>query len=220
MKILRKTLFLFLIMLPVAGTALAEDNFWFGAKAGTLGIGLEATSRPLPWFDFRAGANRYDYNDTGTQAGIGYDAELSLDTLYATANFRFPLSPMRRTAGAFINNNKLRMTSQDSPSFDVGGVNYTSADVGTMESVTSFDKSAPYLGIGFDFELFNKLGLNLDFGVLWQGSPGVTLTSTGLLANDPAFMASLESERLELEAEMEDFKAWPVLSVGFNFSFF
>jgi hypothetical protein len=33
-------------------------------------------------------------------------------------------------------------------------------------------------------------------------------------------MASLESGRLELEAEMEDFKAWPVLSVGFNFSFF
>lgn len=220
MKILRKTLFLFIMTAPFAGNALADGNFWFGAKAGTLGIGLEAAWRPIDWFDFRVGANQYDYDDSGTQAGIGYDANLSLDTLYATANFRFPLSPMRLTAGAFVNNNELQMTSQDSPSFDIGGVTYTSADVGTMQSVTSFAKSAPYLGIGFDFELFNKLGLNFDFGVLWQGEPGVTLTSDGLLANDPSFLAALESERQELEAEMEDFKAWPVLSVGFNFSFF
>lgn len=220
MNVLRKFLCIFVITAAVAGTAVADDTLWFGAKAGTLGIGLEVTWRPLPWFDIRAGANRYDYNDTSSQAGINYDAELGLDTIYATFNFRFPLSPMRITAGAFVNNNKLTMTSQDSPSFDIGGITYTSADVGTLSSVTSFDSSAPYAGVGFDFDLFNKVGLNMDFGVLWQGTPAVTLVSDGLLASDPLFVAALEAERQELEAEVDNFKAWPVVSIGFNFSFF
>lgn len=220
MNVLRKIFCLLLISVPVAGNAIADDTLWFGAKAGTLGIGLEATWRPLPWFDIRAGANRYDYHDTGSQAGINYAAKLSLDTYYATLNFRFPLSPMRITAGAFVNNNELIMTSQDAPSFDIGGITYTSADVGTLSSVTSFDSSAPYVGVGFDFDLFNKVGLNMDFGVLWQGTPAVTLVSDGLLANDPVFLAALETERQELEAEVDDFKAWPVVSIGFNFSFF
>jgi len=220
MNVLHKIFCLLLLTAPVAGTAVADDTLWFGAKAGTLGIGLEATWRPLPWFDLRAGANRYDYKDSGSQAGINYDATLGLDTYYATFNFRFPLSPMRVTAGAFVNNNELLMTSQDSPSFDVGGITYTSADVGTLTSVTSFEKSAPYVGVGFDFELFNKLGLNMDFGVLWQGSPAVSLVSDGLLANDPVFVAALETERQQLENEVSDYKAWPVISIGLNFSFY
>ncbi len=220
MDTIRKILCLFIMTAPLAGNALADDSLWFGVKAGTLGIGLEATWRPVPWFDLRAGGNRLNYDDTGTQAGVEYDGQLRLETFYATANFRFPLSPMRITAGAFANNNKLVMTSLAAPSFDIGGTTYTSADVGTLESVTTFDSSAPYVGVGFDFELFSKLGLNLDFGVLWQGEPQLTLASDGLLANDPVFIDALEAERQELQAEVEDYKAWPVISIGFNFSFY
>ena len=32
-------------------------------------------------------------------------------------------------------------------------------------------------------------------------------------------MQSLEAERLELEDEMSDYKAWPVLSLGFVYNF-
>jgi len=55
--------------------------------------------------------------------------------------------------------------------------------------------------------------------VLWQGAPTVTMNSTGLLANDPTFQAALETERLELEDDMSNFKAWPVFSLGFVFNF-
>ena len=41
--------------------------------------------------------------------------------------------------------------------------------------------------------------------------------------NDPvigsAFQAALESERQELEDEMSDFKAYPVLSIAFVYNF-
>ena len=51
--------------LLLGSNAMADDNLWFGVKAGTLGIGLEASWRPIPWFDIRAGANQFDYDDTG-----------------------------------------------------------------------------------------------------------------------------------------------------------
>lgn len=207
------------LLLAAGNAALANDNVWFGARAGTLGLGLEARWEPIPWIDLRAGVNRFDFEDDGAQAGIGYDATLELDSFYATANFKFPLSPMRLSVGAFNNGNQLVLASQERDAYVVGGQTFTSDEVGQLRSVTSFDSTAPYLGIGFDFELVGRLGLNLDLGVLWQGEPSVTLTSDGTLADDPFFQDRLEEERVELESEAEDYKAWPVLSLGLHFNF-
>ena len=210
--------------LLLGSNALADDNLWFGVKAGTLGIGLEASWRPLPWLDLRAGANQYDYDDTGSQAGINYDGTLALETFYTTANFRFPLSPFRMTVGAFSNGNEVELVSQDMPFYEIGGIPYSPTEVGTLRSGAVFEDFAPYLGAGFDFNVFGRVGLALDFGVLWQGEPIVTLTSDGTLATDPSpagdlFRSALETERQELESEVEDFKAYPVISIGFNFNF-
>lgn len=207
-----------LAALTLGGNAAASD-FWLGAKVGTLGLGLEGTWRPLKWMDVRVGGNAFTYTDSGSQAGINYDADLKLSTYYATANLRFPVSPFRLTGGLYANQNEILMVSTDSPTFDIGGNVFTSADVGTLTSETSFNSTSPYLGAGFDFTVFGKVGMNLDFGVLWQGDPKVSLSSTGLLANDPTFLAALEQERQELEDEVDVLKAYPVVSLGFNFNF-
>ena len=81
------------LALVASSGAVADNNFGVGVKAGTLGAGIEGTWRPVPYLDVRVGTNFFDYDDTGTQAGVNYDATLSLDTIYATANFHFPLSP-------------------------------------------------------------------------------------------------------------------------------
>ena len=208
-----------LLLVFGAGTAHADLNLGIGLKAGTLGLGVEGRWSPLPYMDVRFGGNAYEYDETGSQAGVNYDALLNLDTFYATANFRFPLSPFRVTAGAYSNGNELELASVDSATYNVGGVTFSSAEVGTLRSITSFSGTSPYLGVGYDFSVFGKVGLNLDFGVLWQGEPEVTLTADGLLASDPTFMTALENERLELEDEMSDFKAWPVVSLGFVYNF-
>jgi hypothetical protein len=111
------------------------------------------------------------------------------------------------------------MVSAEPGDFNIGGDFYTGAEVGTLSSNTSFGSTSPYLGLGFDFELFGKAGLNFDVGVLWQGEPEVTLVATGLLADDPTFMASLENERLALEDDVSDFKAYPVISLSFVYNF-
>lgn len=198
----------------------ASADFGVGLKAGTLGLGVEGRWSPLPWLDVRMGVNQYDYEDNGSQSGINYDATFALDTFYATGNFRFPLSPFRVTAGVFSNGNEFIMASQDTggADFDIGGVPFSPAEVGTLRSVTSFGSTAPYVGVGYDFEIFGKVGLNFDFGVLWQGEPSVSLEATNPAASQ-ALQDALLSEQLELEDEMSDFKAWPVISLAFVYNF-
>jgi len=214
-----------LLVLTLTAFSTASADFGVGLKAGTLGLGLEGRWSALPWLDVRMGANSFEYDDDGSQAGVNYDATFSLDTYYLTGNFRFPLSPFRVTAGVVSNGNEFGMVSQDTGglSIDIGNDTFNPADVGTLQSVTSFSSTAPYVGVGYDFEIFGKVGLNLDFGVLWQGEPEVTLEATGLASAPPAIQTALavelENERLELEDEMSDFKAWPVLSLGFVYNF-
>jgi len=207
------------LVLAASGTASADNNFGVGLKAGTLGLGVEGTWRPLPYFDIRLGANSYDYDYDGAQAGVNYDAALNLETVYATVNFKFPASPLRLSLGAYSNGNEVNLNSAETGSYDVGGTTYTSADIGALSSIASFSGTAPYLGFGFDFALPGRVGLNMDFGVLWQGEPEVTMNATGLLANDPTFLASVETERLQLQDDFSNFKAWPVISLGIVFNF-
>ena len=207
------------LALAASGTAVADNNFGIGLKAGTLGIGVEGMWRPLPYMDIRLGANSYEYDYDGTQAGVNYDATLNLETFYATLNFHFPVSPLRISLGAYSNGNGFDLVSAETGSYDIGGTTFTAADIGQLTSTTSFSSTAPYLGFGFDFSIGGKVGLNMDFGVLWQDEPIVTMNSTGLLANDPTFLAAVETERQQLQDDMSSFKAWPVISLGFVFNF-
>ena len=193
MKFLRVHVAVLLTGLLIAGNVSA-DNVGMGLKAGTLGIGLEATWKPIPWFDVRLGGSAYDWDDSGSQAGINYDATLALENYYLTTSFLFPVSPFRVTAGAFSNGNELQMASLPTRlPMEVGNGFYDPADVGTLESTTSFEDIAPYVGVGFDFSVFGKVALNLDFGVLWQGDPVVGLINTGPGA--PGLALDLEAER-------------------------
>ncbi|NIA26887.1 MAG: hypothetical protein GWP02_02445, partial [Desulfobulbaceae bacterium] len=188
-------------------------------KVGTLGIGLEGRWDALPFLDLRLGANSYELDADDSYSGIDYEGTLDLETYYLTANFNFPLSPFRITAGIFSNGNELNMTSAVAGDFTIGGDFYTGAEVGTLTTNTSFKNTAPYLGIGVDFELFDKAGLNFDLGVLWQDEPLVTLDASGALANDPFFRASLAAEQQDLTDDLGDFKAYPVISLALIYNF-
>ncbi|NNF67631.1 MAG: hypothetical protein HKM98_08990 [Gammaproteobacteria bacterium] len=199
--------------------ASADDDFWLGVKAGTLGLGLEASWRPVPYLDLRAGVNGYSFDKDGNEAGIDYLGDADLMTVFATANFRVPLSPFRVTAGLFNNGNELTLTSRDSSTYQVGSQTYTSDEVGTLRAGATFEDWAPYAGLGFDFRVLDTVGLHIDAGVLGQGSPNVTLTADGSAAGDPQFQQELEAERMELQRSVDDYEYYPVVSIGFSFNF-
>lgn len=220
MKTWKSAILALTLATAAGGSALAEDsNFGVGIKAGTLGLGLEGRWSPLPYIDFRAGANSYDFDLDDDYSDIEYEGSLDLQTFYLTANFHFPLSPFRITAGAFANDNEINLASAEVGAITVGGDVYSNAEVGTLSSRTTFDGTAPYIGIGMDFELFGKAGLNFDLGVLWQGEPKVSLAADGLLASDPDFQESLAREEADLQDDISDFKAYPVVSLAFVYNF-
>lgn len=209
--------------LLASGSALAD--FGVGIKAGTLGLGVEGRwNPPVPWFDIRAGYNRYDYDDDGDYAGNEYGATLAFDNYYLTGNFKFPLSPMRLTVGAYSNGNELQLQSAPgSATYNLGGVDVSADVVGTLYGNTSFESTAPYVGIGFDFEPFGKAGINLDLGVLWQDEPIVSLGASNfdnLSQAEQAILGPLlDAESADLEDDASDFKAWPVVSLTFVYNF-
>ena len=207
---------LVVLALLTTGVANADNDFGLGVKVGTLGIGLEASWKPLPYMDIRVGTSSYDYDSDGTYGSLNYDAVFALDQYYATANFHFPISPMRISAGIYSNGNEIQLVNDQLQ--DIGG--FQGALIGTVTSEATFSGTAPYLGIGFDFTLAGKVGLNLDLGVLWQGEPEVTLEVDGILNDDPIFQQDvLDPERQALEDDLSDFKAWPVISIGFVYKF-
>ena len=210
--------------LLASGSAAAD--FGVGVKAGTLGLGVEARwDPPVPWFDLRIGFNQYDYDNAADYAGIDYDATLALENYYLTGNINFPASPFRLTLGAYSNGNELQMLSADTGglNLDIGGAPFPVAAIGALRSTTSFDSTAPYAGVGFDFELLDKAGLNLDFGVLWQGDPTVALEATNwdnLSGVEQALLGpALAAEQAELQDEINDYKAWPVISLSLIYNF-
>lgn len=217
MKVFTGCLATALLTLMAAGAA-AED-LAFGVRAGTLGVGVEARWNALPWLDVRGGLNGFDYHEDGSQAGINYDGTLRLRSLQATANAHLPLSPLRVTAGLVLNDNELRMKSEDNAIYEIGGETYSAAEAGTLQARAAFNGLAPYVGLGYDLELAGRWGLNFDVGVLFQGEPSVTLTSNGQLRDDPAFVAALERERLELADDVDDLETYPVATLAFYFNF-
>lgn len=96
-----------------------------------------------------------------------------------------------------------------------------SADIGV-------NLKAGTLGAGVDLSkgLSNKLsislgrrfGLSADIGVLYQGSPSLSLSATGAL-NDPTLAADLEAERQSAESDLSEYKWYPVLSLGTYYRF-
>ncbi len=214
-----------LVIAALCTSGAANAGFGVGFKAGTLGLGVEGRWAPIPWFDIRVGINQYEYDDDIRLAGLGYDSTLTMDTYSLTGNFKFPLSPFRVTAGVLLNGNEFQASTQPTNSIfmNVGELPFDPNDVGVLQATVTFDDTSPYLGFGFDFEIFGKVGLNLDLGVLWQGDPIVTLEATGLetlpWAGQDVLEIAIEIERQELENEMSDYKAWPVISLGFVYNF-
>ena len=226
MKIFRSMAGTLLLASLATGVASADDSQWgVGVKAGTLGLGAEARWSGLPYIDFRVGMNAYSVDANGEELGIAYTGEADLDTIYLTANFHFPLSPFRLTAGAFVNGNEVNLVGDETGTYNFGSspTDWTQDQVGVLSSTTSFASTAPYLGLGFDFEVFGKAGLNFDLGVLYQGDPDVTLESTGTAFTDPIlgpeFQAAIEEERLDLENKMDKYRIYPVVSLSFVYNF-
>jgi len=206
-----------------------------GLKVGTLGLGAELSIPLSDSFSLRANVNGFSYSDDDVyeDAGdeIAYDATIDLLTVGLLLDY-YPMesSQFRVTAGVYYNGNGFDATMEPTNgTYDIDGVPYNAADIGSLSADASFDDVAPYIGIGWG----NKgteagWGFSIDVGAMYQGDAELNADVTrgaGIpnnAAGDALFSDiedSVEAERVTAEDDLSDFQWYPVIMVGVTYTF-
>lgn len=204
------------------------DNLAVSAKVGSLGFGVELTKVIADNVTGRAGLNAFDYNKNISKSTVNYDMNLQLQTVTAIADW-YPSSGIFRTsAGLFYNNNKASLNAWPATgSYVINNVTYAAADVGSMQGNMAFNSLAPYFGIGWgnpvakDKNKNGGWGFVADIGVMYQGTPRVTLAGTCSAALTIVQCAALKSdisgEQIKLQSALNNFTWYPVVSIGVSY---
>ena len=109
------------------------------------------------------------------------------------------------------------MDATPSTATEIGGQIFQPAEIGTLTGEAELNSFAPYAGIGYDgFIAGSKTwSFNARAGVMFTGSPEVNLVSAnGTLSSNPVLLQELEAEIAAIEEDADDFKYYPVLTLG------
>lgn len=195
------------------------------AKIGTLGYGAEFNLGFSDSFATRFGINAYTYTRNANSGTVNYDFKLQLKTASLLADWYPFEGSFRASGGLMYNNNKISLNALPSGgSYNINGVSYTNANVGSLQGTLTFNKAAPYLGIGWGNPVATDKGwgMLIDFGVMFQGQPKTNLTvtcGTAIVATPACtqLQADAAAENAKLENDLSNYKLWPVVSIGISY---
>lgn len=223
-----------LMMVPVllAGV-LAQSNVAVAkgtvvGKVGTLGGGLEYVYPFNTKLALGVGINGLSYDDSIEESDIDYDATLDMQTFSLIGDYHPFANGFRMSAGIMQNGNEFSLigTPTGSETVTIGDSSreYTADEIGSLESLIGFKSTAPYLGIGWGKAPASGKGwgFDADLGVLFQGSPEVSLTATcGDLseADCDTLQEEVENEEESLRSDSDDLEYFPVISIGASYTF-
>ena len=221
-----KTLLLFSSAITMASISFADVGA--GLKVGTLGVGLDIAT-DIPGFqadkaNVRFAGNYFTYSRSENLSRLAIDGKLKLQTFGMVGDWYPFAGSFRLTAGGYFNQNAVSVTGKPKGgSFNFNGTDYTPQQVGTLSDRAKLGTGfAPYAGIGWGNALGSgkQWGVFSDFGVLFTGSPKLSLSSQGgTLSNDPTLVANLENERHKAQKDIDFAWAYPVISVGVSYKF-
>jgi hypothetical protein len=211
------------LVLVIGSVAYADSGrFAVSAKPiSTLGLGVEGTAQILPKLNARLGMNYFPYTYSAEQDDVDYDIDLNLFSGSALLDWHPFAGVFRISAGLVLNGNKLDMEARPKEPVEIGDIEYDPADVGTLSGEIDFNSVAPYVGIGWGNAVGKdkRWGFVCDLGVVFQGSPDVSLAASGPIASDPTFQEELAREEENLQDDLDVFKYYPVISFGISYKF-
>ncbi|GAA4033280.1 hypothetical protein [Actimicrobium antarcticum] len=205
--------------------ALATD-LALTADLGTTGLGLHVSTPLRQNLNARVGFNYLNYSYNGSTSDLSYDFKLKLNTFDALLDYFPGDSDFRLTGGLVYNNNKIDAIGKPTATgtYTINGTTYSAASAGQLDGKIDFRKVAPYLGIGWGNPVRKDTGwgFSADAGILFQGTPGSSLTNSGCTAT-PALCSQLatdvDAENIKLHDKVNDLKLYPVLRIGASYRF-
>ncbi len=202
----------------LAGRMEAVDSA-ISAKIGTLGIGGEFTWSMTDEFNLRGGLNLYDYGFTLDVDNTSVDAVLALQSIPLLLDYHPFSTGFRISVGAMINGNTVDLSANPDEMLVLNGIPFA---VDSMEGEITFNKFAPYIGVGFGNAVLEGSAwqFTCDFGLMFHGTPKATATA---ISTNPLLQNLLD---VELNEEVESFNSdisgytiWPVFSVGISLNY-
>ena len=202
-----------------------QEHVAVGARLGTLGIGADAVVPMNERFTVRGGVGflGFDVDLTG-RFGLADNrtAELSLPSALYTFGAEASFGVLRAGAGLLVRSGDpaYEITYGTGATIDIGGGFYTQSDVRTLTTTLVSGSTAPYVLLGIDSDLPNRLGFFADLGAVLMLDAGFEMTATGdpAVLNSAAFRSDLEAERREAEDDAGGFvNYWPIVSVGLRY---
>jgi hypothetical protein len=175
-----------------------------GLRAGTTGLGADFGWGIAPTLGGRIGISGGSFSTDVDTSEVNYDADVKLANLNGFLDWS-PLGPFRITAGLIANDNKVDITgTARNPALAGNTV------TGTIKPEHSV---APYLGIGYGNVWTTGVNFYFDLGVMFQGTPQVSLNCS------PGLAAQCAAEEERVREEVKRYKYYPVLNLGITIGF-
>ncbi len=204
---------LLMTALAAAGSAQAGG---IGLRAGTTGLGADLGWAVAPTLGGRVGLSAMNVNTDVETSEVSYDAKVKLANLNLFLDWS-PLGPFRISAGFIANNNKIDLNGQ--PRSGSAPIPAGASLTGSVEPERSF---APYLGIGYGNVWTKGVNFYFDLGVMFQGTPQVSLAlncGTSNPAQCAAAQTQVEAERQRVQDKVDKYKYFPVANIGITIGF-
>jgi hypothetical protein len=211
---MKKSILFVAVMVAISVPAVAATGV--DVHVSTLGYGADLTFPMTDTVDARIGLNKFNKSITTTSSDLNYAGDLKLSSFSLLADWHLFDGVTHLTAGLMGNGNKLNMTAvATGGSYTINGVSYTTAQVGTLTTTVEFSKTVPYLGFGWSGQPKNTgFSFNSDIGIMFQGSPKATITTTG--TGGAAMTANAQTQ---LNDDLKHYKYYPVISIGIGYAF-
>lgn len=202
-----------------AGAAQAQISV--GGSIGTTGGSVEASAKILPIVAIRGGYNYFQYEADDTYDDVAYTGDLDLTTFGAFVDVHPFGNAFMITGGAFIGDKTLDLLATPTANVQIGNQTFTPTQVGTLSLNADMEKTAPFLGLGWDTSFDTKgLGFKFIAGAMFAGSPQVDLrASGGTLSNDANFQNQLTIEEQNLQEDIDNYEFYPVVQIGLTLGF-
>lgn len=219
--LIRKTFVATLSSLAVFTTACTSyaGNYGLGGTVGTTGIGVEGKMAVSDNIALRGTLTTAPVSRSATIDDVDYEADLNFNNVGGFVDLYPFQNGFHFSGGAYAGDKSVDLLGTPGPAttVEIGGTTYTGAQIGTLTGDVSYNDVAPFVGIGFDgFMKRNRnWSMNARAGVMFVGSPDVNLTAAGgLISGSPMVQAELQNEIDNLEDELDDYKYYPVVTLG------